>query len=145
MTIKEQRSLENMRAILKLYSQIEDPALLPNGQDLLAMLEWANTNKIAIAINLSITPLLEKRLDKKDFITLTNLLKSDNSKIREGALKQVIALAKPEHINTLDKINAEIDESIQPRITYAVKKILDTYSAKDTLQPLLDLLKDTKT
>ena len=142
---KEQRSLENMRAILKLYSQIKDPNFLPSGQDLLTMLEWANTSKIAIAINLSITPLLEKRLDKKDFIDLTNLLKKDSSTIREGAIRQVTALAKPEHINILDKINAEVDKSIQPRITYAVKKLLDTYSANNQLQPLLDLLRDTKT
>jgi len=142
---KEQRSLENMRAILKLYSQIEDATLLPTGQDLLSMLQWANTSKLAIAINLSITPLLEKRLDKKDFIALTNLLKKDSSTIREAALRQVIALARPAHINILNKINSEVDESIQSRITYAVKKILDTYSVKDNLQPLLDLLKDTKT
>ena len=142
---KERRSLENMRAILKLYDRVTKTVYLPTGTELLGVLKWANEQKKAIAINYSLTDKLAKRLDEKGFVQLLELLKNEISTVREAALDQVTSLSKAEHTPLLSAILPEVVPAVQQRITFILKKILERYSIKEPLAPLLQLLGETDT
>ena len=143
----ERRSLENMRAILKLYQKIADRQLIPKEKELIAVLQWANTDQKAIGINLIVTYLLRKRAGKKGVVPmmdLLGLLKSNNHKIQEAAMQQIRELATTEHLTQLTNILGEINEPFQSQLLYQTKKLLGSYSERQPIQPLLDVLENAE-
>jgi len=139
----QRTSLSNTRAILKLYDYITDITLLPKGKELLDTLEWANKEKKALGINHAITPLLKKRLKKKEFSQLLAFLTTDNYALQEATMMQVLALADTEHIAALDQVAEKVPAPFQAQLIYQSKKLLERYSQRDAIEPLVEVLSST--
>ncbi len=143
----ERRSLENMRAILKLYQKMTDREFIPKEKELIEVLQWANIDKKAIGINLIITYLLRKRAGRKGIIPmmeLLGLLKSDNHKIQEAAMQQIRELADANHLTQLASTITEVNEPFQSQLLYQTKKLLGSYSERASIQPLLEILQSSQ-
>lgn len=141
---KERRSLENMRGILKLYERIKQAKHLPTGTELLSVLQWANKDNEAIAINLILSKQLAKRLDKDGFDELLNLVKEETGAVQEAALKLVLDLSKGKHINKIAPIISAVSATIQPKFTFLIRRILKEYSPSEPIAPLLQFLQENK-
>ena len=141
---KARRSLENMRAILKLYDRIDQPEYLPTGTELLEVLQWANKDSLAIAINNTLSKQLAKRLDSEGFDTLLSLLKEETGTVQEAALKELLDLANEEHINKIAPVISLVPVTIQPKLTFLIRRILTEYSASKPIAPLLQYLQENK-
>ncbi len=143
----ERRSLENMRAILKLYQKISDRQFIPKQKELIEVLEWANTSKKAIGINLIITYLLKKQSSKNGDLPmkdLLDLLKSNNHNIQEAAMQQVRELASTDHLTQMAAVIKVINDPFQSQLLYQTKKLLGVYSERQPIQPLLEMLQSTQ-
>ncbi len=141
---KERRSLENMRAILKLYDRIKQEKYLPTGTELLEVLQWANKDSEAIAINLILSKQLAKRLNLEEFDQLLHLLKKETGTIQEAALKQVLEIAHAEHLNKIAPIIPTVPAAVQAKLTFLIRRILKEYSPSKPIAPLLQYLQENK-
>ncbi len=141
---KERRSLENMRAILKLYNRIDQVKFLPSGTELLEVLQWANKDNLAIAINNTLSKQLAKRLDNDGFNKLLSLVKEETGTIQEAALQQLLEVADGSRINKITPIISELPATIQPKLTFLVRKILTEYAPSKPIAPLLQYLQENE-
>lgn len=141
---KERRSLENMRAILKLYDRIKQKQFLPTGTELLEVLKWANKDGEAIAINLILSKQVAKRLDKEEFDYLLRLVKEETGTIQEAAVKLVLDIAQEEHILEIAPIIPTVSAAIQPKLIFLIRRILKEYSPSKPIAPLLQFLQENK-